>query len=102
GRRRGARGQRGQRGADLRYDMTLTFEEAATGLSTEIHGSRREACQTWHGTGAKAGPGMSTCKTSGGRGQVSYSQGFFSIARTCPACQGVGQVIRDACVTCRG
>jgi molecular chaperone DnaJ len=103
GRRRGgARAQRGQRGADLRYDMSLTFEEAATGVSTKIHISRQEACEACHGTGAKPGTGMSTCKTCGGRGQVSYSQGFFSITRTCPACQGVGQVIRDACATCRG
>ena len=104
GRRRGAGGRapRGQRGADLRYDMSLSFEDAATGVSTKIHVSRREACETCHGTGAKSGTGMSTCKTCGGRGQVSYSQGFFSITRTCPACQGVGQVIRDACATCRG
>jgi molecular chaperone DnaJ len=102
GRRRGVRGQRGQRGADLRYDMTLTFEEAATGVSTKIHVSRHEACEACHGTGAKPGTGMSACKTCGGRGQVSYSQGFFSITRTCPACQGVGQVIRDACTACRG
>jgi molecular chaperone DnaJ len=102
GRRRGGRGQRGQRGADLRYDMTLTFEEAATGVSSKIHVSRHEACEACHGTGAKPGTGMSTCKTCGGRGQVSYSQGFFSITRTCPACQGVGQVIRDACTACRG
>jgi molecular chaperone DnaJ len=103
GRRRGGgRAQRGQRGADLRYDMSLSFDEAATGVSTKIHISRHEACESCHGTGAKPGTGMSTCKTCGGRGQVSYSQGFFSITRTCPACQGVGQVIRDACVTCRG
>jgi len=103
GRRRGgSRAQRGQRGADLRYDMTLTFEEAATGVSTKIHVSRHEACEACHGTGAKPGTGMSTCKTCGGRGQVSYSQGFFSITRTCPACQGVGQMIRDACTECRG
>src|SRR5215472_2197466 len=65
GRRRGGRGQRGQRGADLRYDMTLTFEEAATGVSTKIHVSRHEACEACHGTGAKPGTGMSTCKTCG-------------------------------------
>jgi len=103
GRRRGgARTQRGQRGADLRYDMSLSFDEAATGVSTKIHIARHETCESCHGTAAKSGTGMSTCKTCGGRGQVSYSQGFFSITRTCSACQGVGQVIRDACVTCRG
>jgi molecular chaperone DnaJ len=104
GRRRGGagRGPRGQRGSDLRYDMTLSFEDAAAGVNTKIHISRHEACEACKGTGAKPGTGMSTCKTCGGRGQVSYSQGFFSITRTCPACQGVGQVIRDACATCRG
>jgi molecular chaperone DnaJ len=101
-RRSGARGSRGQRGADLRYDMTLTFEEAASGVSTKIRVARHEVCETCKGTGAKSGSGMSTCQTCGGRGQMAYQQGFFSITRTCPACQGVGQVIRDACVNCRG
>ncbi|MGD0307090.1 MAG: molecular chaperone DnaJ [Candidatus Acidiferrales bacterium] len=101
GRRRG-RGSRGQRGADLRYDMSLTFEEAATGVSSQIRISRNETCEPCKGTGAKPGTGMTPCKTCGGRGQMSYSQGFFSITRTCPACQGAGQVIRDACVSCRG
>jgi molecular chaperone DnaJ len=102
GRRRGSRGTRGQRGADLRYDMSLTFEEAATGVSTRIQLSRHEACETCKGTGAKPGTGMSQCRTCGGRGQMSYSQGFFSITRTCPACQGAGQVIKEACADCRG
>src|SRR5580700_7129091 len=101
GRRRG-RGQRGQRGADLRYDMSLSFEEAATGVNTKIRVSRMESCESCKGTGAKPGTGMSACKTCGGRGQMSYSQGFFSITRTCPACQGAGQTIKEACVTCRG
>ncbi|MFZ3216778.1 MAG: molecular chaperone DnaJ [Candidatus Acidiferrales bacterium] len=102
-RRRGGRGgSRGQRGADLRYDMSLTFEEAAAGVTTKIHLSRHELCETCKGTGAKPGTGMSTCRTCGGRGQMSYSQGFFSITRTCPACQGSGQTIKDACLACRG
>jgi len=101
GRRRG-RGQRGQRGADLRYDMSLSFEDAAAGVNTKIRVTRLENCESCKGTGAKPGSGMATCKTCGGRGQMSYSQGFFSITRTCPACQGVGQVIREACATCRG
>jgi molecular chaperone DnaJ len=103
GRRRGGgRGSRGQRGADLRYDMTLSFEEAAIGVTSQIRIARHENCETCKGTGAKSGTGMTPCTTCGGRGQMSYSQGFFSITRTCPACQGAGQVIRDACVTCRG
>jgi molecular chaperone DnaJ len=102
GGRRRARGQRGQRGADLRYDMSLSFEEAAAGVNTKIHVSRMESCESCKGTGAKPGTGMSACKTCGGRGQMSYTQGFFSITRTCPACAGVGQVIREACTQCRG
>ncbi|MGH9714158.1 MAG: molecular chaperone DnaJ [Candidatus Acidiferrales bacterium] len=101
GRRRG-RGHRGQRGADLRYDMSLSFEDAAAGANTKIHVSRMESCESCHGTGAKPGSGMSACKSCGGRGQMSYTQGFFSITRTCPACQGAGQVIREACTECRG
>lgn len=101
GRRRG-RGARGQRGADLRYDMSLTFEEAATGVNSRIRLTRFENCEACKGTGAKAGTGMTTCQTCGGRGQMSYQQGFFSITRTCPACQGAGKVIRDACASCRG
>jgi molecular chaperone DnaJ len=101
-RRTGRGGGRGQRGADLRYDMTLSFEEAAAGVTSKINLSRHELCEICKGTGAKPGTGMSTCRTCGGRGQMSYSQGFFSITRTCPACQGAGQTIKEACVTCRG
>jgi molecular chaperone DnaJ len=101
GGRRG-RGSRGQRGADLRYDMSLSFEEAATGVSTKIRIARLENCEACKGTGAKPGSGMTACKTCGGRGQMAYQQGFFSITRTCPACQGAGQVVREACASCRG
>jgi molecular chaperone DnaJ len=101
GRRRG-RSQRGQRGADLRYDLTLSFDEAAAGVTTKIHISRHENCEACHGTGAKPGTGMAACRTCGGRGQMVYQQGFFSITRTCPACQGVGQVVKEACASCRG
>jgi molecular chaperone DnaJ len=102
GRRRTGRGTRGQRGADLRYDMTLTFEEAANGVSSKISLSRHELCELCKGTGSKPGTGTTPCRTCGGRGQMAYSQGFFSITRTCPACQGAGQVIQDACTGCRG
>lgn len=100
--RRGGRGSRGQRGADLRYDLTLTFEEAAAGVTSKIKVARREICEACNGTGAKPGSGMASCQTCHGRGQLHYQQGFFSVSRTCPACQGAGQVIRDACAECRG
>jgi len=102
GARRG-RGTRGQRGADLRYDLSLSFADAAAGVTAKIRMARRENCETCKGTGAKPGSGgLTTCQTCGGRGQMSYQQGFFSITRACPACQGAGQVIREACVDCRG
>ena len=102
GRRQGTRGRRGQRGADLRYDLSLSFEEAATGVKTKIKVFRHENCSACNGTGAKSGSGMATCQTCQGHGQLHYQQGFFSISRTCPSCQGAGQVIREACAACRG
>jgi molecular chaperone DnaJ len=100
----GGRGRRGrtQRGADLRYDMTLAFEEAAAGVTTKIKLPRQEFCGACNGTGAKAGTGVMACQTCGGRGQVAYQQGFFTISRTCPACQGAGQIVRERCPECRG
>jgi molecular chaperone DnaJ len=99
----GRRGRtRAQRGSDLRYDMTLTFEEAAAGVSTKIKLPKQELCGACHGTGAKAGTGASSCQACGGRGQLAYQQGFFTITRTCPACQGAGQVIKERCTECRG
>ncbi len=102
GGRRGGRGRRSQRGSDLRYDMTLTFEEAATGVNTKIKIPRQEFCGACNGTGAKAGTGVVACQTCGGRGQLAYQQGFFTITRTCPACQGAGQIIKERCIECRG
>jgi molecular chaperone DnaJ len=100
GSRRGR--NRAQRGSDLRYDMTLTFEEAAAGVSTKIKLPKQEVCGACHGTGAKAGTGATSCQACGGRGQLAYQQGFFTITRTCPACQGAGQVIKERCLECRG
>jgi molecular chaperone DnaJ len=100
GGRRGRR--RVQRGADLRYDMSLTFEEAAAGVTTKVKLPRQEYCEACNGTGAKAGTGVAACQTCGGRGQLGYQQGFFTITRTCPACQGAGQIIRERCPDCRG
>jgi len=99
----GRRGRnRAQRGSDLRYDMTLTFEEAAAGVATKIKLPKQELCGSCHGTGAKAGTGATSCQACGGRGQLAYQQGFFTITRTCPACQGAGQVIKERCAECRG
>jgi molecular chaperone DnaJ len=98
----GRRGRRSQRGSDLRYDMSLTFEEAATGVNTKIKIPRQEFCGACNGTGAKAGTGVVACQTCAGRGQLAYQQGFFTITRTCPACQGAGQIIKERCIECRG
>ena len=101
GRRSGGR-SRVQRGADLRYDMSLAFEEAASGVTTKIRIPRQEYCESCNGTGAKKGTGVVSCQTCGGRGQIVYQQGFFTINRTCPACQGAGQIIKERCADCRG
>ncbi len=99
----GRRGRgRAQRGADLRYDMTLSFEEASAGVATKIKLPRQEFCEACNGTGAKKGTGVVTCQTCAGRGQLAYQQGFFTITRTCPACQGAGQMFRERCPECRG
>jgi molecular chaperone DnaJ len=98
----GRRSGRKQRGADLRYDMSLTFEEAAVGVATKVKLPRQDYCEACNGTGAKKGTGVATCETCKGRGQLAYQQGFFTITRTCPACQGAGQIIRERCPECRG
>lgn len=91
-----------QRGGDLRYDMEITFEEAAHGCEKEITVSKPERCDVCDGTGAEAGSRVRTCPTCGGRGQVISSRGIFSIAQTCPACQGAGRVIEKPCKACHG
>ena len=97
----GAGGGRG-RGADLRYDMQITFEEAARGVEKEIEISKLQSCETCRGTGAEPGSRVTTCATCGGHGQVAVARGFFNIAQTCPRCKGAGQTIEKACHTCRG
>jgi len=101
GRGRGGR-SRSRRGADLRYDMSLAFDEAAAGVKTNIKLPRQEFCESCNGTGAKAGTGVQACQSCGGRGQLHYQQGFFTVSRTCPACHGAGQVVREHCPDCRG
>jgi len=91
-----------QRGDDLRYDLELTFEEAARGCEKEISVNKLETCEVCNGSGAEAGSRTRTCSACGGRGQVISSRGIFSIAQTCPQCQGAGRVIDKPCRQCRG
>ncbi len=91
-----------QRGEDLRYDLEITFEEAAQGVEKEITVSKAERCDVCNGTGAEAGSKVKTCPTCGGNGQVYTSRGIFRIAQTCPACQGAGRVIEKPCKGCHG
>ena len=96
------RGSRVQRGEDLRFDMTIEFEDAVFGKDTEIRLRRRENCATCHGAGTTSGRGPTVCPQCQGRGQLRYQQGFFSVARACGNCGGSGTVITDPCATCRG
>jgi molecular chaperone DnaJ len=98
GRRRGGP----QRGADLRYDLEISFDEAAKGTEASIQIPRQETCETCHGSGAAAGSSPATCPQCHGRGQLRYQQGFFTVARTCGQCRGSGSVITKPCTTCRG
>jgi molecular chaperone DnaJ len=90
------------RGADLRYDLEITFEESASGAETTIQIPRQETCETCGGNGAAPGSTPSTCPQCHGRGQLRYQQGFFTVARTCGQCRGTGQVITKPCAACRG
>lgn len=98
GRRRGGV----QRGADLRYDLEITFEEAALGGEREITYPKSVACSSCGGTCCAPGTHPSPCPTCGGRGSITRTQGFFSVSSTCPHCQGAGQVIHSPCKSCRG
>ena len=99
----GARRRGGpQRGADLRYDLEISFEESAKGTSTSVQIPRQETCETCKGSGAAPGSQPTTCPQCHGRGQLRYQQGFFTVARTCGQCRGTGQVITKPCMNCRG
>jgi molecular chaperone DnaJ len=91
-----------ERGDDLRYDMEISFEEAAHGCEKEITVTKPERCDVCQGSGAEAGSQTRTCPTCGGRGQVISSRGIFSIAQTCPHCQGAGRVVDKPCKACKG
>ncbi len=90
------------RGADLRYNLDLSLEEAARGADVKIRIPTMDACETCHGSGAKPGTEPKTCPTCHGRGEVRVSQGFFSIQQTCPQCHGRGKVVAEPCPTCHG
>ena len=91
-----------QRGSDLRYDMELTFEEAALGCEKEVSVTKMDACDACLGSGAESGSTTKVCPTCGGRGQVVMSRGIFSIAQTCSRCEGAGRVLEKPCRSCHG
>ena len=100
----GVRGGRARahRGADLRYDLELTLEEAVFGTTSKIQVPIASACPSCGGSGARRGTSPTTCSTCGGVGQVRMQQGFFSVQQTCPHCRGTGRIIRSPCEECRG
>ena len=102
GGRGGRRGGGVQRGADLRYDLEITLEEAFAGKEASITFDVSSKCDTCSGSGAKAGTGTKTCGTCGGHGNVRAQQGFFVVERTCPTCHGRGEIISDPCDGCHG
>jgi molecular chaperone DnaJ len=98
---RGGRGGR-ERGADLRYNMEITLEEAFQGKTAQIQIPVAVTCEQCSGTGAKAGTKPKACTMCGGAGRVRQAQGFFTLERTCPGCQGRGQMIESPCPSCSG
>ncbi len=98
----GGGGGRSGRGADLRYNLSLTLEEAASGREVELKIPRHETCGGCQGSGARPGTNPVPCNTCGGHGQVQMQQGFFAVRRTCPTCHGSGTRIESPCVECGG
>lgn len=102
GRGRGGRRRESARGADLRYNMSISLNEAFTGKKATIQVPTSQACTACEGSGAKAGSKPAVCGTCSGAGRVRAQQGFFTVERTCHECGGQGQVIRDPCIECNG
>jgi len=94
--------QRASRGADLRYNLRLSLEEAFAGLHKTINVPTSVSCSSCEGTGAEGGAEPTTCPTCSGMGKVRAQQGFFTVERTCPTCSGLGQMIKNPCKTCHG
>lgn len=99
---RGRGGERASRGANLRYDLELSFEEAVFGAAKDIAYAKNDSCKTCKGSGSSEGGGKRVCPTCQGSGQVRRSSGFFSIAQTCPSCRGEGSIIEKPCHDCGG
>jgi molecular chaperone DnaJ len=99
---RGRGGERVSRGANLRYDLELSFDQAIFGAPIEIAYSKNDSCKTCHGSGSAEGGGKRVCPTCQGSGQVRRSSGFFSIAQPCPACRGEGFIVEKPCRDCGG
>src|SRR6185312_7459746 len=99
---RGGGRTRASKGDYLRYDLTLSFEEAAFGKSVELQIPKLEACARCQGKGAEPGSGSITCPACHGRGEQIFSQGFLSVRRTCSSCHGAGQIVKQVCRDCRG
>ena len=100
----GRGGQRSNvyRGADLRYNLEISLEDAAKGTETKIRIPVQASCETCHGSGARPGTSPVTCTTCNGHGQVRMQQGFFSVQQTCPKCHGTGKMVKEPCPTCHG
>jgi molecular chaperone DnaJ len=98
----GERAEDRRRGSDLRYDMQIKLEEAASGADKEIEIAKLDTCAKCKGSGAEPGSRTITCSTCGGRGQVISSRGFFHVSQTCPRCRGAGEVVEKPCQKCRG
>jgi molecular chaperone DnaJ len=100
GRRRDTSGK--QRGADLRYDLQISLEDAAKGVEKELELEKNSTCETCSGKGSADSSGTKTCNTCGGVGQVISSRGFFQVQQTCPTCAGAGQIVANPCKSCDG
>lgn len=98
----GGRGRRGQRGADFKMEFEVSYKEAAEGVTREVEIPAFEPCETCDKTGAKPGTSVETCSNCGGRGAVRVQNGFFSMMRSCPRCDGTGEVIPEPCEDCGG
>jgi len=99
---RGGRGRVSNRGSDLRFNLEISFEEAAFGCRPKVPIPRPKKCETCTGTGSKSGAGPKPCGTCGGSGELRFTQGFFAVSRPCSDCSGTGAVVPDPCGKCKG